>query len=223
MQVKRIAILFSGNGSNFEALVCALHQKIFIESKNVESKENLFLIGGITKDFIEISEKNAKEHKEAFKVEVVLALSNKAEAYGLERAKRLGILAEVIESGGKSREEFDKEIVELLRGKDLDLCVLAGFMRILTPVFTTQIKALNIHPSILPLFKGANGILDSYNAPMCVGGVSVHFVSEELDSGEIVAQGVIKKDFNESLESYAEKIHALEYYLYPKAVLQVLA
>ncbi|MCI5968133.1 phosphoribosylglycinamide formyltransferase [Helicobacter sp.] len=241
MQVKRIAILFSGNGSNLEALINALHNKCFCASdlqnlQNLEAQE--FLISGITNAFVEcdcvgggLKEGDLKEgafqkdafQKDAFKVEVVLALSNKKDAYGLVRAKNLGIKTQVLGSVAfKDRAEFDRELVLILKPLELDLCVLAGFMRILTPIFTNSIKAVNIHPSLLPLFKGANGMMESYQSQMKLGGVSVHYVSDELDSGEIIAQGVLVKKQKESLESYEARIHKLEHYLYPLAVLEVL-
>lgn len=217
MQTKQIAILFSGNGSNLEALVRALHNKCFC-AKGDFVVQSGFCVGGIAKNFVESKSDNA------FRVEVVLALSNKKDAYGLTRARNLGIKTQVLESATyKDREEFDKNLVEILTPLKLDLCVLAGFMRILTPVFTDSIKAVNIHPSLLPLFKGAHGIQESFASPMKLGGVSVHWVSEELDGGEIIAQGVIAKMAGESLESYEERIHKLEHSLYPLAVLQALA
>lgn len=217
MQTKQIAILFSGNGSNLEALVRALHNKCFCAKGDFVAQSG-FCVGGIAKNFVESKSNNA------FRVEVVLALSNKKDAYGLTRARNLGIKTQVLESATyKDREEFDKNLVEILTPLKLDLCVLAGFMRILTPVFTDSIKAVNIHPSLLPLFKGAHGIQESFASPMKLGGVSVHWVSEELDGGEMIAQGVIAKMAGESLESYEERIHKLEHSLYPLAVLQALA
>ncbi|CAM2823764.1 phosphoribosylglycinamide formyltransferase [Helicobacter burdigaliensis] len=217
--IKRIAILFSGNGSNLEALIKALHNRWFKKSGNAFKKEQEgFIIGGIRDDFIEAKEGESG----AFKIEVILALSNKIEAYGLVRAKNLGVKTQVIESKGKAREEFDRELVGVLKPLGLDLCVLAGFMRILTPVFTTQINAINIHPSLLPLFKGAHGIEESFKSSMKVGGVSVHRVSEELDGGELIAQAVMAKE-GMSLENYEEKIHKIEHILYPLAVLEELS
>ncbi|MCL9821007.1 phosphoribosylglycinamide formyltransferase [Helicobacter sp. 14348-15] len=219
LRIKRIAILFSGNGSNLEALIRNLHGKYFKKQGKFTPKDSQgFLIGGLEYEFIEAT----KEDQDAFRVEIVLALSNKAEAYGLERAKRLGVKTQVLESKNfAKREDFDKELVGILREYELDLCVLAGFMRILTPVFTSAIRAINIHPSLLPLFKGANGIKESFDSEMKLGGVSVHWVSEELDSGEIIAQGVIAK--LESLEAYEAAIHQLEHCLYPLAVLEAIS
>ena len=220
MKVRKIAILFSGNGSNLESLIRCLHKKYFKrlgEFSLKDSQARGFLIGGIESEFVETD----KEDKEAFGVEVVLALSNKANAYGLERAKNLGVKTQVLESAKFARrEDFDRELVGILKQYSLDLCVLAGFMRILTPIFTQVVQAVNIHPSLLPLFKGANGIKESFESQMKLGGVSVHWVSDELDGGEIIAQGVVEKD--KDLENYESKIHKLEHYLYPLAVLEAL-
>ncbi len=220
VRIKRIAILFSGNGSNLEALIRALHGKCFRRRGGFSSQDSQkkgFVVGGLESEFVEVE----SGQKEAFRIEVVLALSNKASAYGLERAKNLGVKTQVLESKDFARrEDFDRELVGILAGYALDLCVLAGFMRILTPIFTSSVRAINIHPSLLPLFKGANGIKESFYSPMKLGGVSVHWVSEELDSGEIIAQGVVAK--GGSLEDYEAEIHRLEHFLYPLVVVEVL-
>lgn len=215
---KKIAILFSGNGSNLEALIKVLHNKRFIKSDKKFQQREGFLIGGIENEFLEVKASNT----DSFRVEVVLALSNKSDAYGLKRAENLGVKTCILESKAyEKREDFDGALVEILQKEKIDLCVLAGFMRILTPIFTKQIKAINIHPSLLPLFKGAHGIKESFESKMKLGGVSVHFVNDELDGGEIIAQGVLIKN-NESLEEYEQRVHSLEHFLYPLAVMKVL-
>ena len=99
--------------------------------------------------------------------------------------KKFGLETLIIESAKfKNREEFDAVLVEQILKSGADLTVLAGFMRILTPVFTAHVKAINLHPSILPLFKGAHAIKESFESDMMIGGVSVHYVSEELDGGK---------------------------------------
>ncbi|AWI34329.1 phosphoribosylglycinamide formyltransferase [Helicobacter apodemus] len=211
---KKIAILFSGNGSNLEIIIKTLHQKAFKQAGAFIQKEGL-LISGIDKQYIECQDYP--------KIEVVLALSNRSNAYGIQRAKTLGIPTQVLESKVySSRESFDKDLVEILQSFRIDLCVLAGFMRVLTPYFVESIPCINIHPSLLPLFKGARGIEESFNAPMQLGGVSVHYVSNELDSGELIAQGVLIKHKQENLQSYTQRIHNLEHFLYPLAILKVL-
>ena len=154
--------------------------------------------------------------------EVVAAICNKKEANGIKRAKKYGIDTIVIEHKNfKSREEFDKKLVSLINSYKADLTVLAGFMRILTPIFTENIKAINLHPSLLPLFKGANAIERSFFSDMKVGGVSVHFVSSELDGGKIILQKCFQKEEDDTLESFTKKIKELEFELLPKAIVKI--
>lgn len=189
MVTKKIAVLFSGSGSNLEAILERLHGKIF---------------NGI-------------------KLEVVLTLCNKADAYGIQRARKYGLESVIIENKNFSqREEFDAQLVKEIKKYDVELVVLAGFMRILTPVFTTQIKAINLHPSLLPLFKGANGIKDSFDSDMQVGGVSVHWVSEELDGGKLIMQRAFERTENMSLDEWSEKIHSIEHEILPEAIVKIL-
>jgi len=156
------------------------------------------------------------------KLEVVKVISNKADANGIKRATKLGIDTVVIESKKFStREDFDKELVKQLQKETLDLVILAGFMRILTPVFTDNIKALNIHPSLLPLFKGSKAIERSFESDMKVAGVSVHEVTSELDGGEIIAQECFNKE-DLSFCEFEKRIHEIEYELYPKAICKYL-
>ena len=103
-----------------------------------------------------------------------------------------------------------------------ELTVLAGFMRILTPVFTSKIKAINLHPSILPLFKGAHAIKESFESDMMIGGVSVHYVSEELDGGKLIAQRAFEREDGMSLEDWESKIHAIEHEILPDSIIKIL-
>ncbi len=182
--MKRIVILFSGNGTNLENIIQKLHQKELL---------------------------------------VAAAITNNPKAKGIERAKKYGIPVEVVDHQGfASREAFDQALVERIQKYRPDLVVLAGFMRILTPVFTSQIKnAINIHPSLLPLFKGARAIERSFASDMKVAGVTVHWVSEELDSGQIIDQACFHRE-GENLEEFEAKIHDLEYDLYPKVIQNIL-
>ena len=95
-------------------------------------------------------------------------------------------------------------------------------MRFLTPYFTQNIKAINLHPSLLPLFKGGNAIEESFASPIKVAGISVHYVSEELDGGEIIAQQCFEKTEDMSLQDFEAKIHSLEHELLPKTVKNLL-
>ena len=189
MLTKKIAVLFSGGGSNLEAILENLHGKVFGETK----------------------------------IEVALTLTNKANAGGIAKAAKYGLQSVVIEHVNfASREEFDAAVVEEIKRANVDLTVLAGFMRILTPVFTRQIRAINLHPSLLPLFKGAHAIKESFESDMKVGGVSVHWVSEELDGGKIIAQRAFEKSAGMSLEEFEAKIHAIEHEILPETIVQIL-
>lgn len=188
MVVKNIAVLFSGSGSNLQAILEKVHGKIF-------------------KDI---------------KINVALLICNNPDAKGIERAKKFGLDTVVINHKDySSRDEFDKAVVDEINKYSIDLTILAGFMRILTPVFTDNIKAINLHPSILPLFKGAHAINDSFYSDMQVGGVSVHWVSSELDSGQIIAQKTFARKAK-TLQEWEEKIHKIEHKLLPKTIIEIL-
>ncbi len=181
--MKKIAILFSGKGSNFSHIVNTLHNK---------------------------------------ELEVVIALTNNPEAGGISIAKAHGIPLEIIDSKVyKDRETFDKDVVKSLQKYQLNLTVLVGFMRILTPVFTENIKSINLHPSLLPRHKGLHAIIKSYEDTFPTGGVSVHHVTSELDGGEIIVQKEIVKD-GFTLEQYKKKIHTLEKEALVEAICKVL-
>ena len=189
MLTKKIAVLFSGSGSNLEAILKKVHNQIF---------------NGI-------------------KIEVCLCVCNKPGAYGIERAKKFGLDTTIIESTKfANREEFDASVVEQILKSGAELTVLAGFMRILTPVFTSKIKAINLHPSILPLFKGAHAIKESFESDMMLGGVSVHYVSEELDGGKLIAQRAFEREDSMSLEDWESKIHAIEHEILPDSIIKIL-
>jgi phosphoribosylglycinamide formyltransferase-1 len=156
-------------------------------------------------------------------IEVALTLTNNPKALGIEKSRSFGIEPIVIDHTlFKSREEFDARIVKEIEAKNIDLTVLAGFMRILTPVFTKNVKAINLHPSLLPQFKGANAIKRSYEANVSEAGVSVHFVSDELDGGEIIMQESFQKTTNMDYEEFEANIRKIEHEILPKAVIKLL-
>ena len=189
MVIKKIAILFSGTGSNLEKLLAFLHQQTF-------------------------------EH---CKIEVVATICNRPNAAGIEKSRAYGIEPIIIDhTRYASREAFDEALVEAIVKSGAELTVLAGFMRFLTPYFTEHIKAINLHPSLLPLFKGGNAIKESFESPMKVAGISIHYVSEELDGGEIIAQRCFEKYEGMPFEDFEAKIHALEHELLPETVKNLL-
>ncbi|HHO42589.1 MAG TPA: phosphoribosylglycinamide formyltransferase [Epsilonproteobacteria bacterium] len=164
--MKKLAVLFSGKGTNFAHL--------------------------------------------AQRYNISLAITNNPQAQGIEVAKHHHIPLSIIEPKDfSSRESYDKEIVKCLKNHEIDLAVLAGFMRILTPVFTKQINAINLHPSLLPRHKGMNAIEKSFYDEYSQGGVSVHWVSDELDGGELIVQREISKA-GLSFDEYYEAIKMAE-------------
>jgi phosphoribosylglycinamide formyltransferase-1 len=155
------------------------------------------------------------------KAKIALVVSDKEDAYALTRAKKANIETFVLSRGGfKSREDYDKEIIKELKKHKVGLVILAGFMRLLSPYFVEQYKnkIMNIHPALLPLFKGTQGIKDAFEHGAKTTGVTVHFVDEELDHGPIILQEAVNIDKRDTLESLEEKIHKVEHRLYPKAI-----
>jgi len=152
---------------------------------------------------------------------IKLVVSNNRDAYALERARAAGIETFILETTDfKSREEYDKKVIRKLEEKKIDLVVLAGFMRVLSGHFVEKYawRILNIHPSLLPCFKGTHAIKDAFEAKMAVTGVTVHFVIRELDAGPVILQSSVRVDPDDTLETLKERIHAMEHKLYPQAV-----
>jgi phosphoribosylglycinamide formyltransferase-1 len=153
--------------------------------------------------------------------EIALVFSNNKDAFALERAKESKIKSVFLDpSDYVTREEFDEKIIELLEEEKIDLVVLAGYMFLVSPIFVRKFKnrILNIHPALLPSFKGTHGIKDAYEYGAKVTGVTVHFVDEGLDSGPIIIQRAVDIDQDESMEELEEKIHRVEHEIYPLAV-----
>ena len=154
-------------------------------------------------------------------IEIKAVISNQADAYGLERARLAGIPAiSVSHKDYASRELFDLALQAEIDQFQPKLVVLAGFMRILTEGFTRHFEGrmLNIHPSLLPKFKGLNTHQRAIDAKESQHGVSVHFVSAELDAGAVVLQASTDIEAQDTAESLAHKIHSLEHIIYPLAV-----
>ncbi len=157
-------------------------------------------------------------------IEVAAAITNRPDAGGIARAGRFGVPVEVIDhTRYESREAFDAALVEMIMRYRPDLTVMAGFMRILTPVFTSRVEAVNLHPSLLPKYKGARAIERSYESGDPVCGVTVHRVTSELDGGEILSQASFERPPEMDYDAFEARIHALEYDLYPKTVISLLS
>ena len=151
---------------------------------------------------------------------ISVVLSNKASAKGLERAHSAKIATEIIEHQHyASREAFDQALVESLNKYSIDLVILAGFMRILTPVFIEpfQGKLMNIHPSLLPKYPGLNTHRQALEAGDTVTGATVHFVTKKLDGGPPIIQTKIPIYSDDNLESLAAKVLEQEHIIYPQA------
>ncbi|VAW45774.1 Phosphoribosylglycinamide formyltransferase [hydrothermal vent metagenome] len=160
-----------------------------------------------------------KRHSHEYKI--ALVISNKANAYGLTRAKNANISTQVIEhSQFKSRETFDKALQKTIDDTQIDLIVLAGFMRILTPAFTQHFlgKMINIHPSLLPKYTGLNTHQRALDAGDTEHGLSIHFVTPELDSGPVILQAKVSITPQDTEETLKEKVHQQEYLAYPLVI-----
>ncbi|WKY49149.1 phosphoribosylglycinamide formyltransferase [Eubacteriaceae bacterium ES3] len=187
MSLKKIAVLVSGGGTNFQAIIDKIHQK---------------------------------------SGEIVLVISNKKDAFGLERGKKAGIEAIFLDpSNFSDQESYDKELVKILQNHGVELVVLAGYMKIITPYFVKAFEnaIINVHPALIPSFcgKGYYG-MNVHNAVIEYGvkltGATVHFVNEVPDGGPIIAQKSVVIDEKDNPESIQKKVLMLEHELLPEAV-----
>lgn len=181
--MKRLAILLSGRGSNFEAIADSIRQG-----------------------------------RLPARIEVVA--SNLASAAGLEKARRRGLNTLVIPSRGVPREDYDRSLVYELKRHGVDLVCLAGFMRILGPVFVRSFpnRILNIHPSLLPAFPGLRPQRQALEYGVRFSGCTVHLVDEGVDSGPILLQAAVPVMESDDEESLAARILVEEHRLYPQAI-----
>ena len=163
--------------------------------------------------------------KDGLDVEIVQVVSSRPDAYGITRAKQAHIPVLVMNKDLYANPiEADTLIVDSLKKAQVDYVVMAGYMRKVTPVMLDAFphKVINLHPALLPSFKGAHAIEDAFNAGVKVTGITIHFANEEYDRGPIIAQSPIEVKEDDTLESLEERIHAEEHKLYPH-VLQMLA
>jgi phosphoribosylglycinamide formyltransferase-1 len=182
--MKKIIILFSGEGSNMAQIIKHIHNK---------------------------------------HANIVCTITNNPCAGGIAIAKAANIPVLICDNTlYPNREEYDTALVQLIQEHTPDLVVLAGFMRILTPVFTRCVASINLHPSLLPAYKGARAIQRSFEGDELLCGVSVHWVSDELDGGEIILQKSFMKNPKDSLEEFTAKIRAIEYEILPQAIVKIL-
>lgn len=160
-----------------------------------------------------------KNHSQLY--EISLVISNRPQAYGIERAKKAGIKTLVIDhTEYADRASFDLQLQTEIDKHAVNLVVLAGFMRILTPQFTTHYlgRMLNIHPSLLPKYTGLNTHQRAIDAGDSEHGLSVHFVTPELDGGPVILQATVSITEDDNAESLAQKVHQQEHLAYPEVI-----
>ena len=187
--MKRIAVLLSGRGSNFEAIA--------------ES-----VAAGRIPD-----------------AEIAVVVSNRENAPGVEKARQRGLEAVVIPSKGRQREEYDREVVAVLKEKKIDLVCLAGFMRLLSPYFVSEFRQriLNIHPALLPTFPGLEAQKQALEWGVKISGCSVHLVDENLDAGPIIVQAAVPVYDDDTEETLSARILREEHRIYTDAINIVLS
>lgn len=149
--------------------------------------------------------------------EIAVVLSNKADAYGLQRARDASIPVVHISHKGKERSAFDADVVKALHAHNVEWVLLAGFMRILTPVFLDAFpnRVINIHPALLPSFPGVQGQQQAFEAGVRIAGATVHFVDAGMDSGAVIAQGAVPVLDSDDLTSLQQRILSVEHRLFP--------
>lgn len=161
-----------------------------------------------------------------YPAEIHFVLSNKADAYGLTRAAQAGIKTIVLNHQDyPTREAFDQAMSEALRAQKTELICMAGFMRILSTAFVEEWagKLINIHPSLLPAYKGMHTHQRVLEAGEKHHGATVHWVTAELDSGETIAQATLDILPTDTAETLQQRVHALEHQIYPQALKKVAA
>lgn len=156
--------------------------------------------------------------------EIVIVLSDKSDAGGLLAADERGLKTRIVERRGRSREEHEREIIEILKDHEADLVCLAGYMRLLSPCFIEAFRGriVNIHPSLLPAFPGLDAQRQALDHGVKVSGCTVHFVDETLDGGPIIAQRAVPVLEDDTVETLSARILEQEHELYPEAISKVL-
>ena len=158
-------------------------------------------------------------------VEIVQVVSSCPDAFGIQRAQAAGIPVTVLNRTiYQDREAADQMIVDACKDAGAEYLVMAGYMRMLTPVVLNAFPdhVLNLHPALLPSFKGAHAIDDAFNAGVKVTGVTVHLANEEYDKGPIVAQRAVVVEESYTVDDLEARIHEVEHVLYPE-VLRIIA
>ncbi len=155
---------------------------------------------------------------------IAVVISNRPDAHGLETARTRGLEAVCLPSKGVPRDEHDRRLIEELRRRDVDLICLAGYMRLLSPLFVAAFpgKVLNIHPSLLPAFPGLDAQEQALSHGVKITGCTVHFVNEDLDAGPIVLQAAVPVLDHDTAETLSARILTEEHRIYSQAISIVL-
>jgi phosphoribosylglycinamide formyltransferase-1 len=157
--------------------------------------------------------------------EIKLVVCDKKNAFVLERAKNHKVPAFVFTlKDYESKEAYESAIVELLKENNIDLILLAGYMKICGSVLLAEYEGriVNIHPALLPAFKGAHAIKDAYDYGVKVFGVTIHYIDKDIDCGTIIAQKAFECEDDDTLEDIERKIHLIEHDLYPATVKKII-
>jgi phosphoribosylglycinamide formyltransferase-1 len=155
------------------------------------------------------------------KADIRVVISNKASARGLERARRQGIVAEVLDHRGfRSREDFDTALASSLQSHEVELVICAGFMRLLSPIMVAAFRnrIMNIHPALCPSFPGIDAQKQAVEYGARFSGCTVFFVTEGIDDGPVIVQAIVPVDQNDDEAALAARIHAEEHRIYPYAI-----
>jgi phosphoribosylglycinamide formyltransferase 1 len=156
---------------------------------------------------------------------IAVVISNRADAPGLEHARRANIETLVISHKGyNTREDYDRVVIKALKDRDVALVCLAGFMRLLSPLFVEAFpnRILNIHPSLLPKYPGLHPQQQALDDGATVSGATVHFVNTDLDAGPVICQGTVPVVPGDTAQTLADRILQLEHRLYPEAIKSAL-
>ena len=161
------------------------------------------------------------DNADSIDLQICCVISNNKDAFGLKRAVSSKIQTSIIDSElFNSKEAFDKELISIIDPHQAELIVLAGYMRILTPLFVSHYfgKILNIHPSLLPKFPGINTHQRAIDSSEKIHGASVHFVTEELDGGPIISQELVSIEAEDTAKTLSEKVLKKEHVIYPQVI-----
>lgn len=180
------------------------------------------LLSGRGSNFVAIADSIQAGRLDA---EIAIVISNRADAPGLETARQRGLVAQLIPSKGRTREEHDAKVVAALKAACVDLVCLAGYMRLLSADFVRAfpLRILNIHPSLLPAFPGLEAQKQAVEYGVKVSGCTVHFVDEHLDHGPIILQKTVPVLENDDAHTLSERILEQEHIAYPQAIQMVVS